>query len=142
MALPAQHKWDLDSVYQAEFGVDTPVVKVSLPAVAFHVNAVGVPFGVLEGQVEVRLMENKSVLFGGSHTSYFYRYGQPNDPERLLPLNHYGSYVYEEWVFENAFTIDFRQYWWGSSRSKERLHFIALSNRFVNAHWDFSQDIS
>jgi len=75
-------------------------------------------------------------------TSYFYQYGQSNAPEQSLSLNHYGSYIYEEWILENGFTIDFRHYWIKTTaRGKQKIRYVALSNRFVSTRWDYTRDI-
>ena len=135
--LLGQQKWDLDSVYLAEFGPADTTAEFHLPALAFHLPPLGAFVGVLEGQVEARLTPRTSVLFGGSHLSYLYRYGQPNDPEKSFLLNHYGNYIYEEWIFENFFSADFR-YYWRSRRGNKKPLFVALTNRFVTTRWDYT----
>ncbi|MEY2970223.1 MAG: hypothetical protein RLZZ599_596 [Bacteroidota bacterium] len=139
--ISAQHKWDIDSIYLAEFGRDT-IIQVNLPSAAVHVNPIGPLLGTLGAQAQVRLTQNKSILIGLAHTSYFYQYGQPNVPEQSLLLNHYGSYIYEEWILENALTIDFRHYWIKTTaRGKQKIRYVALSNRFVSTRWDYTRDI-
>lgn len=137
--LLGQQEWDLDSVYLAEFGSEDTTLKVNLPAASFHVPPVGAFVGIIEAQMEVRLTPRTSVLLGGTHLSYLYRYGQPNDPEKSFLLNRYGNYIYEEWVFENLFSVDFRYHWRSrSKRGNRKLHFVALTNRFATARWDYT----
>ena len=81
--ISAQRKWDIDSIYLAEFGRDT-VIQVNLPSAAVHVNPIGPLLGTLGGQAEVRLTQNKSILIGLVQTSYFYQYTQPNIQGRSL----------------------------------------------------------
>ncbi len=50
------------------------------------------------------------MLLGFHHYSYLYRYGQPNDPSISYLLNNYGKYIYEEWIFANIYSLDFRKY--------------------------------
>ena len=85
--ISAQHKWDIDSIYLAEFGRDT-VIQVNLPSAAVHMNPIGPLLGTLGAQAEVRLTQNKSILIGLVHTSYFYQFGQPNVPEQTLLIPH------------------------------------------------------
>src|SRR6056300_1632294 len=124
--ISAQRKWDIDSIYLAEFGRDT-IIQVNLPSAAVHVNPIGPLLGTLGAQAEVRLTQNKSILIGLAHTSYFYQYGQPNVPEQSLLLNHYGSYIYEEWIFENVLAVDLRHYWTKKTRSGQyKTRYVAV----------------
>ena len=104
-SLSAQHKWDKDSIYLAEFGRDT-VVAPDVAPFAVHVSPFRALVGIVGVDAEVQLDQNKSLLFGFTHASALYRYGQPNVPEQSLLLNHYGSYIYEEWIFENVMAVD------------------------------------
>ena len=140
-SLSAQHKWDKDSIYLAEFGRDT-VVAPDVAPFAVHVSPFRALVGIVGVDAEVQLDHNKSLLFGFTHASALYRYGQPNVPEQSLLLNHYGSYIYEEWILENAFTIDFRHYWIKTTaRGKQKIRYVALTNRFVSTRWDYTRDI-
>ena len=140
-SLSAQHKWDKDSIYLAEFGRDT-VVAPDVAPFAVHV----IPFRALVGIVgvdaEVQLDQNKSLLFGFTHVSALYRYGQPNVPEQSLLLNHYGSYIYEEWIFENVMAVDLRHYWTKKTRSGQyKTRYVGVLNRFALTRWDYTTDI-
>ena len=139
--ISAQRKWDIDSIYLAEFGRDT-IKQVNLPSAAVHVNPIGPLLGMLGARAEVRLTQNKSILIGLAHTSYFYQYGQPNVPERSLLLNHYGSYIYEEWIFENVLAVDLRHYWTKKTRSGQyKTRYVAVLNRFALTRWDYTTAI-
>ena len=140
-ALSAQHKWDIDSIYLAEFGSDTLVLP-DIEPFAVQVSPLTAVYGAVGADIEGQLTQNKSILFGIKHISAFYSYGQPNDPERSLLLNHYGSYIYEEWIFENVLVFDFRHYWVKKTASgAHKTRYIALLNRFYQTRWDYSEDI-
>jgi len=139
--LSAQHKWDTDSIYLAEFGNDTLVLP-DIEPFAVQVSPLRTLYGAIGADVEAQLTQNKSILFGINHVSAFYSYGQPNDPEKSLLLNHYGSYIYEEWIFENILAFDFRHYWTKTTSSgQHKTRYIAVLNRFYQTRWDYSEDI-
>ena len=88
------------------------------------------------------LRQDKSLLLGFTHASALYRYGQPNDPEQSLLLNHYGSYIYEEWIFENVMAVDLRHYWTKKTRSGQyKTRYVAVLNRFALTRWDYTTAI-
>ena len=140
-SISAQHKWDIDSIYLAEFGSDTLVLP-DIEPFAVQVSPLRALYGSVGADVEALLTQNKSILFGINHVSAFYSYGQPNDPEKSLLLNHYGSYIYEEWIFENILAFDFRHYWTKTTSSgQHKTRYIAVLNRFYQTRWDYSEDI-
>ena len=140
-ALSAQHKWDRDSIYLAEFASDTLVLPDTQPF-AVQVSPLRALYGAVGADLEGQLTQNKSILFGINHVSAFYSYGQPNDPEKSLLLNHYGNYIYEEWIFENVLVFDFRHYWVKKKSSgAQKTRYIALLNRFYQTRWDYSEEI-
>jgi len=113
-SLSAQHKWDKDSIYLAEFGRET-VVAPDVAPFAVHVS----PFRALVGIV-----------------------GVDGVPEQSLLLNHYGSYIYEEWIFENVMAVDLRHYWTKKTRSGQyKTRYVAVLNRFALTRWDYTTDI-
>jgi len=140
-SLSAQHKWDKDSIYLAEFGRDT-VVAPDVASFAVHVSPFRALVGIVGVDAEVQLDQNKSLLFGFTHASALYRYGQPNVPEQSLLLNHYGSYIYEEWIFENVMAVDLRHYWTKKTRSgQHKTRYVAVLNRFALTRWDYTTAI-
>jgi len=140
-SLSAQHKWDKDSIYLAEFGRDT-VVAPDVASFAVHVSPFRALAGIVGVDAEVQLDHNKSLLFGFTHASALYRYGQPNVPEQSLLLNHYGSYIYEEWIFENVMAVDLRHYWTKKTRSGQyKTRYVAVLNRFALTRWDYTTAI-
>ena len=139
--ISAQRKWDIDSIYLAEFGRDT-VVAPDVAPFAVHVSPFRALVGIVGVDAEVQLDHNKSLLFGFTHASALYRYGQPNVPEQSLLLNHYGSYIYEEWIFENVLAVDLRHYWTKKTRSGQyKTRYVAVLNRFALTRWDYTTAI-
>ncbi|MDA0742033.1 MAG: hypothetical protein O2862_08975 [Bacteroidetes bacterium] len=140
-SLSGQHKWDKDSIYLAEFGRDT-VVAPEVALFAVHVSPFRALVGIVSVDAEVQLDQNKSLLFGFTHASAIYRYGQPNVPEQSLLLNHYGSYIYEEWIFENVMAVDLRHYWTKKTLlGQYKTRYVAVVNRFALTRWDYTTAI-
>ena len=109
----AQNKWDLDSVYLAEFGKKSKANSLfidsnKIPESSFLVQPLRPFFGIIDATTEIKLEPNVTMRFGFHHYSYLYRYGQPNDPSRSYLLNNYGSWIYEEWIFANIYSFDFQ----------------------------------
>ncbi len=97
----AQNKWDLDSVYLAEFGKNSLLNKPLLdsgeiPSSTFLVRPFRPFFGIIDATAEIKLEPSISMLVGFHHYSYIYRYGQPNDPSRSYLLNNYLFFRFAE----------------------------------------------
>ena len=142
----AQNKWDLDSVYLAEFGKNSLVNKqfidsTEVPVFSFKVRPFRPIFGIIDATAELKLISNTSMVLGFHHYSYLYRYGQPNDPSRSYLLNHYGNNIYEEWISANIYSIDFRKFKTKKNkREKQVTTFISFLNRFSFQRWGYSRD--
>lgn len=140
----AQNKWDLDSVYLAEFGeievidvIDTNAIEI--PTLSLMSRPFRPIFGIIDVTTEIELEPNNSMLLGFHHYSYLYRYGQPNDPSISYLLNHYGNYIYEEWVFTNIYSLDFRRYRLNENKTDKRItSYISLLNRFAIQQWEYT----
>ena len=90
----AQNKWDLDSVYLAEFGKKSKANSLfidsnKIPESSFLVQPLRPFFGIIDATTEIKLEPNVTMRVGFHHYSYLYRYGQPNDPSRSYLLNLY-----------------------------------------------------
>jgi len=142
----AQNKWDLDSVYLAEFGKKSKTNSLfidsnKIPKSSFLVQPLRPFFGIIDATTEIKLEPNVTVRVGFHHYSYLYRYGQPNDPSRSYLLNNYGSRIYEEWIFANIYSFDIRKY--KSKKNKKGKQFLiytSLLNRFSFQRWGYSLD--
>jgi len=65
-SISAQHKWDIDSIYLAEFGSDTLVLP-DIEPFAVQVSPLRALYGSVGADVEALLTQNKSILFGINH---------------------------------------------------------------------------
>lgn len=142
----AQNKWDLDSVYLAEFGKNSLLNKPLLdsgeiPSSTFLVRPLRPFFGIIDATAEIKLEPSMTMLVGFHHYSYIYRYGQPNDPSRSYLLNNYGSRIYEEWIFANIYSFDLRKYKSKKNKKgKQVLTYTSFLNRFSFQRWGYSLD--
>ena len=142
----AQNKWDLDSVYLAEFGKKSKTNSLfidsnKIPESSFLVQPLRPFFGIIDATTEIKLEPNVTVRVGFHHYSYLYRYGQPNDPSRSYLLNNYGSRIYEEWIFANIYSFAIRKY--KSKKNKKGKQFLiytSLLNKFSVQRWGYSLD--
>ena len=142
----AQNKWDLDSVYLAEFGKKSKANSLfidsnKIPESSFLVQPLRPFFGIIDATTEIKLEPNVTVRVDFHHCSYLYRYGQPNDPSRSYLLNNYGSWIYEEWIFANIYSFDFRKYRIKKNKKgKQLITYTSFLNRFSFQRWGYSLD--
>ena len=142
----AQNKWDLDSVYLAEFGKKSKTNSLfidsnEIPESSFLVQPLRPFFGIIDATTEIKLEPNVTMRVGFHHYSYLYRYGQPNDPSRSYLLNNYGSRIYEEWIHANIYSFDLRKYKSKKNKKgKQFLTYTSLLNRFSFQRWGYSLD--
>ena len=142
----AQNKWDLDSVYLAEFGKKSKANSLfidsnKIPESSFLVQPLRPFFGIIDATTEIKLEPNVTMRVGFHHYSYLYRYGQPNDPSRSYLLNNYGSRIYEEWIHANIYSFDLRKYKSKKNKKgKQFLTYTSLLNRFSFQRWWYSLD--